>query len=252
MNADWARLFPESDYRPAMNLRVIDGRDYFRTRDATVLELRRDILRTHSDLHRCGEPDVSSLARYLGISAENLSAVIEPDWVLLRENAAGEFLVEGGCVCFPTMWSLPEKMGKPLGEVHAPVPGLNAALGAKIDQFLSRLDPATAYGRENWGLSATPQLDQHPRHGLLEIEPDAALDRIWLRIEEQALVRLDDRQIVFGIRIGNVRLDALPSPALAPRIAHALRSMPEEMATYKRLSGCRAAVAEKLDAASLH
>lgn len=245
MSQDWARFFPDADYRPAMNLRLIDGREFFVTRSAEILEMRRVLLRTAPEFYRAGRFDTASLSRFLELPEGDPAGLIEPDWVLLRPGEGGVFLVESGCVCFPTMWSFPEKIGLPLAAVHDPVPGLNVALETKIDQFLSRLSFGTAYGRENWGLSASPQLDQHPRHRLPAIAAEATLDQVWLRIEEQALLRLDDGQILFGIRLLQRRLDEMPLQ-VAPRLARALRTMPEAMAAYKRLSACRSAIAQRL------
>ncbi|MEY4090242.1 MAG: hypothetical protein RJB55_2513, partial [Verrucomicrobiota bacterium] len=44
-------------------------------------------------------------------------------------------------LCFPTSWSLEEKIGRGLEEIHGPVPGLNAALGPSIHQVLGRHTP---------------------------------------------------------------------------------------------------------------
>src|SRR5690606_34211742 len=60
----------------------------------------------------------------------------EPDFVLLRPEEDGAFRVVAGCVCFPSSWSLAEKIGHPMEFVHGVVPGLNAALGQQINSFL--------------------------------------------------------------------------------------------------------------------
>jgi len=65
----------------------------------------------------------------------------EPDFVLLRRDESEK--VTGGCVCFPTGWSLAEKQIQKVSIVHGPVPGLNARLGSSVEQFFARLKPGT-------------------------------------------------------------------------------------------------------------
>jgi len=96
-------------------------------------------------------------------------------------------------------------------------------------------------------LAASPQRDQHPRHGLPRIAGDAPLDQIWLRVEEQALARLDDDPILFGIRLRHCTLAQLSTRSIAQRLAHALRSMSPAMAAYKRLEDCRERIILQLE-----
>lgn len=174
---------------------------------------------------------------------------LEADWVLLRPDQAGCFRVEAGVVCFPSEWSLPEKAGLPLAEVHAPVPKLNEALGRQIDTFLAKLAPGTEWERENWGLSADDQLDHHPRHFRPHLAGTETIDRVWIRLERQLLVRLSGGGVIFGIHVSNHRLDEVTAlrDDLAKRIALALRTMPEEAAVYKGIAEARLALADRLD-----
>jgi hypothetical protein len=174
---------------------------------------------------------------------------LEPDWVLLCRGDAAVPRVEAGVVCFPSHWSLPEKAGLPMTEVHAPVPGFNADLGTKTNTFLDRLAPGAAWERENWGLSADEELDHHPRLHPPKLTGTESPDRIWIRLEQQLLVRLSGSSILFGIRVTSHRLDHLCDGdlELRPRIARALRSMPEEAAHYKGLSGARSGILRELE-----
>ena len=62
-----------------------------------------------------------------------LGAAWEPDFVLLRREKSAKVI--GGCVCFPTGWSLEEKQDRALSFAHAPVPGLNSQLGPSVERF---------------------------------------------------------------------------------------------------------------------
>jgi hypothetical protein len=166
---------------------------------------------------------------------------LEPDVLFLSPDAAGEPRLRGGVLCFPTGWALREKLGGTVEEIHGIVPGLNRALGPALGQMLVRLSPGEARGRSNWGLAATPELNLHPALGRPAPTPPAALDRLWLRVEEQLLAALPGTKgLVFAIRIELIRLDELVrDPAAAAGLARALRSLPAPLAAYKRLDTVR-------------
>lgn len=175
---------------------------------------------------------------------------LEPDWIVLSGDAARANPVIGGGVIFPSGWALEDKIGKPLHEVHAPVPGLQSSLGGQISTFLSRLAPGAAWERDNWGLSADPSLNHHPAIPIRRLDGGARLRSTWLRLEQQFLTRLlVTGAILFGIRVTNHRLDHLAAiPGLAARLARSLETMSAEIARYKGLDAARSALVAELGA----
>lgn len=174
-----------------------------------------------------------------------LGSTWEPDFVLLDEDLR----VQAGCVCFPSFWSLPEKLGKPIADVHAPVPGLNDEVGAKMQTFLHRLKPGEVWERWNWGLAATPELNCHPEMRRARLDASATLANTWFRVEHQALVRLPQTgAILFGIRVlvSSLEEEARAEPGFAPMLRQQLASMPEAVADYKGLGTCRAVLLKQL------
>ncbi|MCB1205417.1 MAG: DUF3445 domain-containing protein [Verrucomicrobiae bacterium] len=259
---DWLRLFPEDDFRWAMNLRSGDSRDFFSPsgESAEALELRRHLLETAPENYVLLPDDqgdtvrdaVGHLSRWSGLpleSALEAGRCLEPDWVLLAPGGDGEHRVVAGVVCFPSGWALPEKAGLPMMAVHGPVPRLNDALGRQVGSFLSRLVPGVAWERENWGLSADSELDHHPRHPRIRLTGREPADAVWVRLERQLLVRLPGGAVFFGIRVSNHRLDRLvaATQGLAERVARVLRTMPEEAARYKGIAEARIPLSELLD-----
>lgn len=262
-NPDWLRLFPDSDFRWVMNLRPGDAVDFFSPSEESVAVLRKrsDLLRDAADFY---EWLPESEQEFISLALDRLSAWtglnfadgreagcrLEPDWVLLREQGDGMPRVVAGSVCFPTGWSLPEKAGLPLDQVHGKVPRLNEALGRQIGTFLGKLVPGVAWERENWGFSADPSRDHHPRHRRRRLDGGEKLDEAWIRLERQILVRLSGDGILFGIHVGNHRLDEVAglSAVLPARIARALKSMPEDAAEYKGLLAARSGIAARLEA----
>ena len=208
-------------------------------------------------------------------SVHALGAVLEPDFLLLSPDAGGRgapraairarsarttpgqnhaaivpgvFRLRGGALCFPTGWALEEKLGHTLDFIHGVVPGLNAALASPIQQFLGKLKPGVAFQRDNWGLVATEELNLHPARKQPGPALPVALDRLWLRVEHQALVALPRTGgVLFGIRIALHRLDEVArDPAASAGLRRGLSSMPAEGAAYKRLDAVREAIAALL------
>ncbi|MEZ5865467.1 MAG: DUF3445 domain-containing protein [Geminicoccaceae bacterium] len=61
----------------------------------------------------------------------------------MRAAPEGYRLV-GAFVAFPSRWSLAEKIGRPMPAIHAPVPGLEAAIGGPVGLFSSSGSRPTA------------------------------------------------------------------------------------------------------------
>jgi len=169
-----------------------------------------------------------------------LGRSFEHDLLLLRlENDQPRLIA--GSVCFPSSWNLSEKMGRQLSEIHAVVPGLNPALGAKINTFLSRMRPGQVWTRENWGLSHSPELNQHPDRSLPKLSESTAPEEIWVRIERQGLLALPKSGgVLFAIGIECHALDFFRrNENLRIGLLIALQSMPVEMAQYKGITFAR-------------
>jgi hypothetical protein len=237
---------------------------------ANVLEQRRQWLREEPDAYSAllpeGEPLVEEwiersrawgfeapMPRRHASAGETLRAIgeaLEPDFLLLRPDDSGEMKLLGGCVCFPSSWSLEEKMGRPLDFIHRVVPGLNEQLGKPIAQFLRRMTPDIAWLRANWGLSRSAELNQHPRRALPRLDATVRPDEVWLRVEHQALVALPTSDgVLFGIRVMVHSLTEVKrDPAAARGLHRALQTMPEAMAIYKGIAPARSALLGILEA----
>lgn len=179
----------------------------------------------------------------------DLGRHIEPDFLLLAGGPDSEIRLCGGCVCFPSSWSLAEKVSQPMELIHAPVPGLNAQIGPQIRSFLNKLRPGLVWSRTNWGLSRSSELNQHPERRLPRIDQSAGADEIWFRVEHQALAALPATGgILFGIRISTHPLAAVKADSIASqRLGRALRTMPAAVARYKGLETGRARILDFLE-----
>lgn len=180
---------------------------------------------------------------------KRLSLNWEPDLLLLRRDASGQFRLVAGAVCFPSAWDLREKLGKTIDAIHADVPTLNATLGARIRTFLDRLQPGQTFERDNWGLAAHGERNAHPDRNLPRLTDDTILDTTWLRLEHQAFRALPNSGgLLFAIHLTVHPLDrVLQSPGARDQLATQLRSMPEAIAAYKGILPARETLVRQLE-----
>jgi hypothetical protein len=251
------KLFSAGEFRFSLGISSAEPVDFFRNFEGEeLLELRREALDSSSGDYLQPIRDElvwASVQRFVGTSeprtnSESLDALgrsWEPDFVILDRGAPHQ--VQGGCVCFPSGWSLREKLGKSLFLTHAPVPGLNDDLSANISKLLSRIEVGQFFQRSNWGLTGSAQFDQHPRHEIPAISASADPSGVYLRIEWQVLTAISPDMLLFGIRVFHVPIAEVKElPELASRLAGNLESMPEAIAGYKRLDQCRVGLVKYL------
>lgn len=189
-----------------------------------------------------------------------LGRVLEPDFVVLRSGLDGGCggqsargaVVLGGVVAFPSHWDFPSTLGQSVGRIHAVVPGLNEAIGVRIDQFLERLRAGKAWFRINWGISASAEPNQHPSRvvrRVKELSPPFSSSDLWFRVELQVLWRLPETGgIVFGIRPFSISFDRLREASSAGALRRQIATLPEAMCRYKGLGSTERAraIAEAL------
>ncbi len=127
------------------------------------------------------------------------AALLVPDDLCLMRRDGDTYRLVAACVCAPSYWSLADKIGRTLAEIHAPVPGLNPKLGRPIAGFFDRLREGSAFERRNWFL----HLDDEPLHVQPEAWPEQVTDPsvLFVRSERQTLRRLDADLVLFTIRV---------------------------------------------------
>jgi hypothetical protein len=171
---------------------------------------------------------------------ELAARLVQEDLCIVQPGPNGPVFT-AGVVCFPSRWRLHEKLGGPLGTVHARVPIYPDRLARPVDRFMTHLKPGHIASRLNWSLLDDAALFQPT--GKWRTAADTSIDtgnagrRLYLRVERQTLRRMPRTgAILFGIRVHRYRLDTIAGePKVAARLAGAVRALPPEIARYKSL-----------------
>lgn len=184
-----------------------------------------------------GTPPTDPLDAAGRLVAEDLCLLVPGSSVGAPAGAEGAWVLGAGSLCFPSHWRLRDKLGLPVAAIHDPVPHYADELARRVDHFLARLAPGRSVWRRNWTVHASPAL-YAPTPAPPPDPPvtaDDAGERLWLRSERQALVRLArHRAVLFTIRTDQVVLGAAAAdPALCGRLAGAVASWSPRLLAYR-------------------
>ncbi|PBC21633.1 MULTISPECIES: DUF3445 domain-containing protein [unclassified Mesorhizobium] len=181
------------------------------------------------------------------------SLLVQEDLILMRRDDSG-WRLAAGSLCFPSSWSLLEKFGKPLQQIHQPVPGFGP--GTRPAELINRMFDGLqgqAVERFNWSIQADNAL-YHPLSNVERIDratsrptrfPDGDVKaHAFIRVERQTLRKLpSSRDILFTIRIHLDPLAVLarhPDRAtLALSFAAQLEALDLDQLDYKGLTSDR-------------
>lgn len=165
----------------------------------------------------------------------NLAMTIADDVCVI--DVADQQRLVAACLCAPSYWRLLEKIGQPLSEVHAPVPGLNQIIGANIQRFIERAPLGQPFVRSNWFLHGDAQLF----HDEAELFLQTPVEQWVVRSESQTLCRCSERYLLFTIRITCEPLAHITDFPEAQRdLLKSLQALDEhEVAHFGGLAKCR-------------
>ncbi len=174
--------------------------------------------------------------------------MVQEDLVIMRKSNEGWRLVAGS-VCFPSSWSLQEKLGKPLHDVHAPVPDFNKGSrnANMIERIFDNLQLDHPVERFNWSVYNDDALYHDDRSS----EHMNQQSKCFLRVERQTLTKLPKSEdILFTIRIYIDPFDALKARddknSIAKGFIELLQMMKPAELSYKGLDEGRDILVSRL------
>ncbi len=145
-----------------------------------------------------------------------LGRLVQEDLCLL-EAAGNEHVLTGAILCFPASWTLAQKIGRPLSDIHIPVPSYDAGISRRVQRMFDAIRPEQPLWRANALLYDDPTLFQPRREGVPRPRP---VEKTYLRSERQCLLRLPEtRAVVFTIHTCVLRRSDLPPDAEAGILA---------------------------------
>ena len=162
-----------------------------------------------------------------------LARCVQEDFCLLwKPKDEDEHVLTGAILCFPSRWSLAEKMGRPLIAIHDRVPNYDDALAPRVQRLFDALKPDRPLVRANWLVHTMPDLHQPLTEEAKAKWGKAPSDRFWLRTERQSLLRLPHSDaVVFTIKTCVTPVEALTAEQRIGLVA-ALEATSENMQIY--------------------
>ncbi len=233
-SADWLRDLPLAPGAPdlRMGTRSLDVTDWLPVDDKTAaeIELRRALLAEHgSDVARIVPGHETALTELTSLIEIHLQRRLEPsvgspieqlavataEDILLMWRDEKHWRLIGGTLLFPNQWTLDEKIGKTLANIHAPVDGYDELLEARMDQFFDRLSAARPVWRRNWFFHDDPNFYQPNRLAQAPVATVDEVDSLFIRSEWQTLRRL----AFSGLLVFTVKTQVAPIAELKARPA---------------------------------
>ncbi|KAL4934426.1 heme-dependent oxidative N-demethylase family protein [Aspergillus undulatus] len=160
------------------------------------------------------------------------------DLSILMKNADGEYYLAASASLFPVGWTVAERIGWTISQLHNPVPLWHQQVANSVSKFLCRLTPESPMERSNYFVEV-----KRPDEDLFDIlyrpttlsedNPDPSPQDLVIRRERQTFRRLPRTgTIVFGVKTFLTTLDELPMQELE-NLAREMKSWPEHVGEYK-------------------
>ena len=251
-------VFLDGPWKLAMGLNALDPADWLwrdahfaaetAERQRLVAERPDEVLAMLPEAAPAAAELVAMVEAHLGLEPSGaaslgaLAGLAQEDFCVMQRRPDGDYALTAALLCAPSHWRLAEKLGRPMREIHGPVPGFAARLAGAADRFLGSLTVERPVWRANWSVVETPVLfHPQPRVPLPDLTAENAGEKLWLRVERQTLRRLPrTRAIVFTIRTLLRRLDEIAvDPAVAGAMAARIGEMEPGMAGYKGMPELR-------------
>jgi hypothetical protein len=164
------------------------------------------------------------------------------DDLCLMEKVDGAWRLTAVSLCSGTFFTAADALGKSLAELHDPVPGFGGRFLPVVERMFNAVQPGVIMQRRNWTVLNSDELhlprSQEVRARISGIEPAAAAEHLFVRVERQTVRKLPDTgAVLFTIRIWRHPLAALrDDPARLASFEAAWRGVTQDFRLYKGLA----------------
>jgi dimethylamine monooxygenase subunit A len=148
-----------------------------------------------------------------------LGRLIQEDLCILEAGNDGHIMT-AAILCFPSGWTLAQKIGQPLIRIHRPVPPYTGDIARRVQRLFDAIRPGQVLWRANAHVHADPSLFRPHLEGE---EVPRLSDAPYLRSERQCFVRLPQTHaVVFSIHTYLLRrTDLTPDQQATLAVLHA-------------------------------
>lgn len=186
------------------------------------LATRDDFSMSDQDVQR---PDGIKVALVDEPPVLTVGRLVQEDFCIL-EKGEDEYVLTSAILCFPSRWSLAEKIGHPLTTIHGPVPEYTDDLAKRVNRVFEGVKVDLPLWRANWTIHDHAEL--HQPSG--DWRKEEGGDTLYMRVERQTFVRLPKSQaVVFGIRTFIDPLDQLTREQVLPLLDFVSAHTPDEI-----------------------
>ncbi|GAB1211031.1 hypothetical protein ATERTT37_000143 [Aspergillus terreus] len=114
--------------------------------------------------------------------------------IMIRDSQTGEYFFRAGIICASMGWTLGDKLGLGLDQIHEPVPDYQERMGFSMKRYFAKMPTDKPIQRGAWSIEVGktlllpkdhPEILREPRQ-----DPDLSLENCYLRVDWQTLRRL--------------------------------------------------------------
>lgn len=156
---------------------------------------------------------------------QNLAQNLAEDVIIHRIENKKDWMCAGH-ICLPSGWWPEEKIGKPLKEIHSPIPGMKDNHFKLVETIIN----SGPFLRYVWSVVFENKLNFHPSLPKKTFSPD---DLVYLKIEEQMTIGFPQIQAALFVLRQNI---LMPKEIDYPILYLSCKNMTEEQKEYKGIS----------------
>ncbi|KAL4892384.1 hypothetical protein BDV59DRAFT_208700 [Aspergillus ambiguus] len=161
--------------------------------------------------------------------------------IMTRDDKTGEYIFRAGIICYSMGWTLGDKLGLGLDDIHDPVPDYLEKIGFSIKRFFAKIPTDKPIQRAAWSIEGGkilllpkdhPEVTREPRQ-----DPNLRLEDCHLRVDWQTLRRLP----LSGAVVFNFKANFTPvtefrdEPGIPSLLLKILHDSKKSLLEYKKI-----------------
>lgn len=166
-----------------------------------ILKLLKNNLKYNVNSNYLERPDKIKIIFNKMSKIQTIARILQEDILIHRFNKKNnKYQLVAGALCFPSHWTLSQKLGMDLERIHKPVPDYSSDLAKRVERLFFGLKSGNAIWRANWTVKNSASLYAPLLEGD-SLPKKFNLNRDWwVRVERQTFNKLPvSGAVIFGI-----------------------------------------------------